>query len=163
MEIKKALPADLAVVGDITRRTIAAVYPHYYPKGVVEFFLKWHKDEKIAQDIHAGRVYLLLEPSGHAVGTVTLYGEELNRLFVLPEYQGKGYGRLLLDFGEKTIGRQYEKIVLDASLPGKAIYLKRGYYVTNFMTERQENGDVLCWDAMEKNWNEEVPKGGIRN
>lgn len=163
MEIRKALPEDLPVVGGITRRTIAAVYPHYYPTGVVDFFFNWHKDEKIAHDICAGRVYLLLEPGGQAVGTVTLHEAELNRLFVLPEYQGKGYGRLLLDFGEKAIGQRYGKIVLDASLPGKAIYLKRGYHVTNFMTERQENGDVLCWDVMEKRWNEEAPKGGIQN
>ena len=47
MEIRKALPEDLPVVGDITRRTIREVYPHYYPAGIVEFFLGWHGDDKI--------------------------------------------------------------------------------------------------------------------
>lgn len=162
MEIRKALPADLPVVAELTRHTIREVYPHYYPQGVVEFFLHWHRDEKISQDIQSGKAYLLVGPSGQAVGTVTLHGEELNRLFVLPEHQGKGYGRLLLDFGENMIGQQYGKIVLDSSLPGKAIYLKRGYQVTSYQTERQENGDVLCWDVMEKAWGpppQNHPKG----
>lgn len=36
MEIRKALPEGLPVVGDSTRRTIAAVYPHDYPTGIEE-------------------------------------------------------------------------------------------------------------------------------
>lgn len=151
MEIKKAGPADLAVVGDITHKTISAVYPHYYPPGVVEFFLYWHRDECILPDLSAGEVYLLWE-DGEAVGTVTLHGRELTRLYVLPEMQGRGYGRALLDFAEEAIGRACGRIVLEASLPAAVLYWKRGYRVVDCRAERQKNGDVLCWDIMEKIW-----------
>ncbi len=147
MEIRKAVPADLQTVSRIVRDTITAVYPHYYPKSIVEFFLGLQRESRILEDIQAGNVYLLED-----VGTVTLHQDGLHRLFVLPGHQGKGYGRALLDFGEEAIGRQYGKIVLDSSLPGKAVYLKRGYKVTEYKTERMENGDVLCWDVMEKIW-----------
>ena len=45
MEIRKASPDDLPMVGFITRRTIQEVYPRYYPRGAVEFFLDWHSDK----------------------------------------------------------------------------------------------------------------------
>lgn len=154
MEIRQAVLEELSLVGEITRRTIREVYPHYYPAGVVEFFLGWHRDECILPDLRAGQVYLLLE-DGVALGTVTLHGEEITRLYVLPECQGKGYGSALLGFAEKTVGEARGRIVVEASLPAKALYWKRGYRVTNSLTERQENGDVLCWDVMEKLWPED--------
>lgn len=151
MEIRKADPADLEAVVNITRDTIKAVYPHYYPKGAVDFFLWLHSAGRIEKDIPLGKVYLLYD-GGIPVGTISLQGEHINRLFVLPEYQGKGYGGVLLAFGEEAVGGQYGKIVLDSSLPGKAVYLKRGYRVAEYKTEQMENGDVLCWDVMEKPW-----------
>lgn len=151
MEIVKAEPGSLAEVARITKDTISAVYPHYYPAGVVEFFLDWHKDEKILADIQAGEVFLLLD-EGRAVGTITLHGEEITRLYALPRCQGKGYGRALLDFGEEAAGRVYGKIKVEASLPAKGLYLRRGYRETGFFTEEAANGDVLCWDVMEKRW-----------
>lgn len=161
MEIRKALPADLPVVAELTRHTIRQVYPHYYPQGVVEFFLHWHRDECILPDLEAGEVYLLLD-GGNAVGTVTLHGRDITRLYVPVKYQGRGYGRTLLDFAEEAVGKTYGKIMVEASLPAAALYWKRGYRVVDCQTERQENGDVLCWDVMEKAWGpppENHPKG----
>ena len=151
MDIRKASPADLPMVGFITRRTIQAVYPHYYPRGAVEFFLDWHRDKNILPDIERGEVYLLFD-GGMAAGTVTLHGDEITRLYVTPELQGRGYGRALLDFGERAIGERYGKIRLEASLPAAAIYWKRGYRVVDMLTETEGHGDVLCWDVMEKEW-----------
>lgn len=151
MEIRKATPADLPMVGFITRRTVQEIYPHYYPRGAVEFFLDWHQDSSILPDIEAGEVYLLFD-GGMAVGTVTLHGGEMTRLYVLPQLQGRGCGRALLDFAEKGIGEKYGKIRLEASLPAAALYWKRGYRVVDVLTEKADGGDVLCWDVMEKPW-----------
>ena len=152
MEVRKASPADLQAVGDVTRSTIAAIYPHYYPQGSVDFFLDWHRDETILEDIEAGRVYLLTVQKGRAVGTVTLHEGEITRLYVLPGCQGKGYGSMLLDFAEKAVGEAYGKIRVEASLPAQVMYWKRGYRVVDFLTEAEGQGDVLCWAVMEKPW-----------
>ena len=114
MEIRKALPEDLPVVGEITRCTVQEVYPSYYPAGAVDFFLDWHRDEAILPDIQAGEVYLLWAGS-EAVGTVTLHKDEITRLYVPRARQGRGYGRALLDFAEKAIGEKYGRIRLEAS------------------------------------------------
>ena len=149
MNIKKAVLSDAEMVKAITEQTINSVYPQYYPKGAVDFFLSHHNENNIKSDIEKGIVYVLYD-NENAVGTVTIRDNEICRLFVLPEYQGKGFGGRLLDFAEKKIAENYGKIIIDASLPAKPIYLKRGYVFTEYHTIKTENGDFLCYDVMEK-------------
>lgn len=138
---------DFEVVRDITQTTIRAVYPDYYPQGAVDFFSAHHSDERIREDIEQGYVYLL-EDEGAAAGTVTVAGNAINRLFVLPQYQRRGYGRALMDFAERKIASAYDSVVIDASLPAKSMYLKRGYKETEYNKIKTTNGDYLCFDVM---------------
>ena len=72
------------------------------------------------------------------------------RLFVLSGYQGKGYGRALLDFAEEEILARESSVRIEASFPARGIYLKRGYREIEFHSIGTENGDFLCYDVMEK-------------
>ena len=150
MGIIKASTSDLEIVKHITAETIKSIYPYYYPCGAVDFFLSHHNDKNIENDIENGNIYLCYNNDNEAVGTVTVKENEICRLFVLPDHQGNGYGRELLTFAEKTISENHSTIILDASLPAKAIYLKRGYISTEFHTIKTENGDYLCYDLMIK-------------
>lgn len=143
----------LQVVRTITRETIQEIYPHYYPKGTVDFFLSHHNEAGIRQDLEAGSVYLLLNEKQLAVGTVTLKNHEIYRLFVLPAHQKKGYGRRLMDFAEQKIFECTDICRFDASLPAKAIYIKRGYRESAYHIIPTENGDFLCYDVMQKTKN----------
>ena len=96
MKIVPAEPADFEAVRQITQATIRAVYPRYYPQGAVDFFLAHHNDAAIEKDIREKRVYLCISDDGEPAGTVTVTGSEIGRLFVLPAYQGKGYGKAAL-------------------------------------------------------------------
>ncbi|MBO4471718.1 MAG: GNAT family N-acetyltransferase [Clostridia bacterium] len=147
MKIIQAAAGDFEAVKRITRDTIREIYPRYYPAGAVDFFCCHHSDDRITADIASGKVYLLVYDD-QAAGTVTISGNEINRLFVLPEYQHKGFGRALLDFAEQAVLLQYDTVHMDASLPAKAIYKKRGYRETEYHTIRTENGDYLCYDVM---------------
>ena len=149
MEIIKAETKEFNAVKEITQNTISVIYPHYYPKGAVDFFLKHHSDDKIMQDILQGNVYIL-SVGEMTIGTLTINGNEINRLFVLPEYQGRGYGSALLDFAENKIADNYDEITLSASLPAKGLYRKRGYFETDFDAILTDNGDLLCYDTMIK-------------
>lgn len=144
--IRPADMSDLETVKSITYTTISEIYPHYYPAGAVRFFLDHHSDANIRADIESGIVYLLCEDY-KTVGTVTLRGNEICRLFVLPSYQGKGYGRALLDFAEEQIMHDHDEIVLDASLSAKSIYLKRGYKEREYHVIDTPD-DHLCYDVM---------------
>lgn len=150
MKIIRAADADFETVRQITQDTIRTVYPHYYPEGAVAFFLAHHNDAAIEQDIRKSRVFLCISDSGEAAGTVTIHDNEIGRLFVLPQFQGNGFGRALLDFAEQEIARNYEFSVLDVSFSAKAIYLKRGYEAVSWHVIETENGDFLCFDEMRR-------------
>ena len=147
MHITQAGTADFETVKTIVQTTIRTVYPRYYPAGAVAFFCRHHSDERIRGDIDAGKVYLLREDGG-AAGTVTIDGNEISRLFVLPPQQHRGYGKALLDFAERMIFAQHDTVQIDASLPAKGIYRKRGYRETAYHMIPTENGDFLCYDVM---------------
>ena len=155
--IVKALPGSEGIVYDISQKTIRAVYTHYYPAGAVEFFCSYHSMENILRDIEADEVWLLYTQDGTPAGTVTVNGNEINRLFVLPKYQGNGYGRILINFAEELISGRYSCAELSASLPAKQIYLDRGYTTVSYNIIDAANGDKLCYDNMVKHFGS---KGG---
>ena len=150
MPIRPATKNDRETVHRIAHETISAIYPHYYPRGAVDFFLNHHNPEAIRRDIEMGLVYLVVDENDAPVGTVTLRENEILRLFVLPQFQRKGYGKMLLDFAENRVAEQFDTVIVDASLPAKSLYLKRGYRETAYHQLLTENGDYLCYDVMEK-------------
>lgn len=150
MSIRQAVLTDLSIIKNISEITISEIYPHYYPKGAVDFFLEHYSEENILDDIKKKRVFLCLDTLQNTIGTITVKDNEICRLFVLPIYQGKGFGTEMLDFAERIISEQYHKVVLDVSLPAKKIYLKRGYKEIKFNIITTRDNDYLCYDVMEK-------------
>ena len=148
MLIRKADVADLSTIVSIVHQTIEAIYPRYYPRGAVDFFIAHHNIEAIRQDIGDGLVMVCCEAE-KITGTVTVRDNEILRLFVLPEMQGNGYGKALLSFAEDRVSHQYPEILIDASLPAKPLYLKRGYRECGYHI-LAAGSDHLCYDQMSK-------------
>lgn len=148
MEIVKADINDFEIVKNITHDTIKEVYPRYYPKGAVDFFLSHHSINNITEDLNNNRVYLIKENDEY-IATVTINNNEINRFFVLPVFQGMGYGSMILDIIEKKILNEFESVHIDASFPAVSLYLKRGYEYTSYYKLKTENGDYLCYSEME--------------
>lgn len=151
MIIKKAKQSDADIIEMICKSTISEIYPHYYSRGAVEFFLSHHSKENIINDIKQENVFLGINNLKNIVGTVTIKDNEICRLFVLPVFQRKGYGSELLDYAEKLISRRYDQSKLDASLPARKIYRKKGYMEVEFNIIQTFNRDFLCYDVMIKN------------
>ena len=147
--IRMAEIKDLEYVLKITRDTISEIYSHYYAEGVVDFFLEHHNRENVLSDIENGIVWLL-EEDGCLAGTVTIKGNAVNRLFVLPQYQSHGYGSQLMDFAENKIADKFSCVHIDSSLAAKEMYLKRGYKEKKTCRILADNGDILIYDEMEK-------------
>ena len=150
--IRLAEEKDLEHVLQITRKTISDIYSHYYPQGVVDFFLQHHSRENVLSDIEKEIVWLLKE-DGNIVGTVTIRENAVNRLFILPEYQSRGYGSRLMDFAEAKIAENYSHVHIDSSLVAKEMYLKRGYREKKTCRIQADHGDILIYDEMEKRIN----------
>ena len=84
------------------------------------------------------------------VGTGSIRGNEICRLFILPEHQAKGYGNRLMDFLEDMVFRKYQAVHIDASFPAESMYLKRGYRIKTYEKIETGGGDYLCYHTMEK-------------
>ena len=147
--IRLADMSDLESVLQITSDTISEIYCHYYAEGVVDFFLQHHSRENVLSDIENGIVWLQ-EEAGCLVGTVTIKGNAINRLFILPGYQSRGFGSQLMDFAEDKIAQNFSHIHIDSSLAAKEMYLKRGYKEKKTCRIPADNGDILIYDEMEK-------------
>ncbi len=149
LNIRKAMLRDLEVVTYITSKTVKEIYPHYYAKGAVDFFLQHHNGERIRTDILSGNVWML-ECDEVSVGTVSINGNEINRLFILPQFQGNGLGSFLMDFCEDKIFEKHSMVTLSASLPAQEMYWKRGYKEAGYHKICCRNGDFLPYTTMEK-------------
>lgn len=147
--IKLANKNDLDTIKNIVDTTITEVYPLYYPKGAVDFFIQHHNNDNILSDIQKDLVYIM-ELDSLSIGTVTIKENHINRLFILPKYQSRGYGSILFKFTEDTIFKNHDSIILDTSLPSKSFYLKRGYREVEYQNILTSNGDYLCYDVMSK-------------
>lgn len=133
----------------IVKETIQKVYPHYYPPGAVQFFLDLHSVIRIKEAMFSEEIYLVTQ-QGNIIGTGSIRRNEICRLFILPQYQGKGYGSRLMDLLETRIWVKYPNVHVDASFPAESMYLKRGYQITSYEKIETENGDFLCYHTMER-------------
>lgn len=140
---------DSVTVVKIAAETVRAIYPRYYPAGAVEFFVELHSEREVEKVKNKEEIYLVVV-QGKVVGTGSIRKNEICRLFILPEYQGKGYGSWLMDILEKRILEKYGKVHVDASFPAESMYFKRGYEIIAFEKIKTANGDYLCYHTMEK-------------
>ena len=149
MEYIFAQKDDLKIVFDIVQKTIKSIYPKYYPQEVVKFFCELHNLENIEKDICGGSVGLLKD-GDHFVGTGCYKENHITRVYVLPEFQGKGYGTYIMNCLEEEISEIHKKAYLDASLPASHLYEMRGYVTKEHRKWEVDNGTILVYEVMEK-------------
>lgn len=149
MEYIKATGNDTEEILRIVQDTIRTIYPRYYPQEVVDFFCELHCRENISKDIEAGFVGVL-RVDGRIVGTGCYQDDHITRVYVKPEYQGRGYGSYIMQCLESEIGAKYDTAYLDASLPASHLYEKRGYQTLRHEKWDVENGRILVYEIMAK-------------
>ena len=115
---------DAETVFKMVQDTIISVYPKYYPKEIMDFFCDLHSRERIMNDIIDGNVRLLMI-GDTLIGTGSYKEDHITRLYVSPDYQGKGYGTFIMDKLEAEIAQEYDTVSFDASLPAGIMYEHR--------------------------------------
>lgn len=154
-KLRLATAEDVDEVHRLVQATIHTCYSGYYTRSVVEGFCRYHSLESIAADVAEGKVYVLAS-DGRIVGTATLDGSYIGRVYVLPEEQGKGLGTLLMDaLEELAADAGNTTATLDSSIPGKGLYERRGYVVVRTeVWDIEPFGELpaarLVYEVMEK-------------
>jgi GNAT superfamily N-acetyltransferase len=153
MEIKNYAEEYFNDVFEVVHKTIEGIYPKYYPKSAVDFFHNHHSKENMEKQL-PNEFTLLLMDNNMILGAGTLFENEIKRFFILPEYQGKGYGKILLENLEKNIDKnKYDTFILASSLGAVEFYRRNNYVYKEYKTINLPDGDYLCYLEMYKNIN----------
>lgn len=149
MEYRKAKIEEAQIVCDVVQGTKAQIYPHYYTQAVVDFFGRLHSIENIKKDIEEERIDVLAI-GGKIVGTGSRMDNHITRVYVLPEYEGKGFGSIIMEHLEDEIFKEYDYCDLDASLPAAIFYEHRGYRTVEHRKHDIGDGEVMIYEIMRK-------------
>ena len=149
MEFKLAKKENLEQVYGLVQETIKAVYPKYYLPEIVEMFCEYHSRNNVLKDIKARNTYLLFKGET-LVGTGTKQENHITRVYVLPRFQGKGYGTYIMKQLEESIKKQYDTIDIDASLPACRLYQRLGYQTVDHGIWECKNGVIQVYEIMKK-------------
>jgi len=124
--IRKFRIEDLEVVKQLIDTTITISYRGVYPQEAIDYFLLFHSENNILEDAARGCTDVLV--TDRIVGTATLLGSEIKRVFVDPSFHRNGLGTLLIETLEhEALKNGIKKISLSASLPSKQFYDTLGY------------------------------------
>jgi GNAT superfamily N-acetyltransferase len=149
--IRTLREADVMALKSMIHRTIALCYPAHYPADAVQFFMNYHDEPAIRRDAWAS-CSVVLERAHRVIGTGTLVGDEIKRVFVDPIAQQRGMGRRIVEYLEETARLLGVTTVrLDASLPAKAFYDALGYATVRRTFLLLDNDQRLDYFKMQRN------------
>jgi GNAT superfamily N-acetyltransferase len=149
-ELRKLKSEDIECVLPIIHGTTRKSYENYYPPEAIQYFLDYHSPENIIDDLKHG-YGIGLYYKGKLVGTGILLGTNIRRVFVNPEFQGRGFGSKIMDCLEnegKKAGLDF--LELHSSLPAKKFYDNRSYWTLRFGHIPVENSLTLDYYRMAK-------------
>lgn len=149
LEYRKSLPDEAERIFYIVQHTKDVIYPDYYARTGVDFFGRLHSFDNIKIDIEQGRIYALVK-DGKIIGTGSHTENHITRVYVLPEYQGQGFGSLIMDELEKEIFSCFDDCELDASLPACVFYENRGYKTVKHIKYEIGDGKFMIYEIMKK-------------
>jgi putative acetyltransferase len=148
--IREFIEPDLQAVKQLVDRTIDISYADAYPDEAIAFFKEYHSETHILDDAKNGYT-IVLEADGGIIGTGTLAGTTIGRVFVDPSYQHQGLGKAIMRrLEEKALANGVETLDLSASLVAKPFYDSLGYTTQEERAIPVENDRKLRYYAMVK-------------
>ncbi|MFA7676742.1 MAG: GNAT family N-acetyltransferase [Candidatus Omnitrophota bacterium] len=150
MDIRKFDKNDINELKILIDSTIDDCYQDKYCPQAIAYFKQFHSIENILKDAAAGDTFVLRNDS-EIIGTGTLLGTEIRRVFVLKEFQGQGLGKqIMLKLEEAALGEGLKKVTLCSSLVAKRVYDKLGYVTVKKGFIDLGSGKRLDYYDMEK-------------
>ncbi len=145
LSVRRIEESDAEAVSALIRKTISISNKKDYPEDLMDQLIKSETPEHMLQRAGWTHFYVVLEGEDIiGCGAIGPYwGKEdessLFTIFVLPEYQGKGVGRLIVETLEKDeFFLRAKRIEIPASITGVPFYLKMGYHYKNGITTPDE-------------------------
>ena len=159
IELNEFRAENLEAVKRLIHRTIEVCYSDAYPEEAIEYFEYYHSEEYIVSDARDGYT-IVLECDGRIIGTGTLLGTNIRRVFIDPSYQHKGFGKLIMrKLEELASGKGIGILDLSASLISKQFYDSLGYVTQKEDHIPVRNKQKLSYYEMVKKLNDNTSQG----
>lgn len=137
--------SDAETVSALIRKTISISNKKDYPEDLMDQLIEMETPEHVLERASWTHFYVA-ELDGSIIGCGAIgpyWGKEdessLFTIFVLPEYQGKGVGKFIINALENDeFFTRAKRIEIPASITGVAFYRKMGYDYKNGVTEPDE-------------------------
>ena len=150
VQIRKLNEVDLPSVYRLIQDTIDTSYNRVYPAEAIEFFKDYHSKESILDNATNG-LTIVVECNSGVVGTGTLLGTNIRRVFVNPIYQYKGIGILLVqELERKASLEKYATLDLEASLVSRQFWESLGFVIEREDYIPVKNDEKLYYYKMTK-------------
>lgn len=154
LTVRRIEDSDAKAVSDLIRKTISISNKKDYPEDLMDQLIKSETPEHVLQMAGWTNFYVVLEGEDIiGCGAIGPYwGKEdessLFTIFVDPDKQGKGIGRLIMNTLESDeYFLRAKRIEIPASITGVPFYLKMGYHYKDGISEPDEEHLI----RMEKN------------
>jgi len=140
----------MSVIKSLMHHTIDVCYSDVYSNEAVIFFKEWHCDENVLKDAREGYM-IVLEKNGRIIGTGTIVGNEIKRVFLGSAFQKNGSGKVVMEkLEKKALSAGVGVVKLDASLPSKKFYDSLGYKTVAETFLKVKNSKRLDYYKMTK-------------
>ncbi len=107
LKIRKATLDDIGLINSLAREAFPATYKNILSPSQIEYMMEWmYSPRSLESQINGTHTYFLAYKEGKACGYVSVENEgngrfHLQKIYVLPGYQGKGIGVSLFETAEK--------------------------------------------------------------
>jgi GNAT superfamily N-acetyltransferase len=150
IRLRQMKVTDLAAVYALVQNTIAVSYADVYPPEAIEFFKNHHSKENILKDLKDGYI-MTVEAGGQILGTGTLQGTNVRRVFISPQYQRQGIGKIIAEKLErKARANGLAKLELSASLKSREFWEAMGFVSSGEFALPVANDQKLIFYEMTK-------------
>ena len=131
-------------------KTIDASYIIAYPSSAICRFKKNHTKTRLVEGAKEGYM-VVLERGGRIVGTGTLMGNKITRVYVAVAEQGRGFGKKIMKALEQHARDSgLESVFLNSSIVAKGFYKHVGYTVEAQKSVEMDDGEQLEYFHMVK-------------
>ena len=127
IRLRQMKQADLQSVYELVQNTIQVAYADVYPPEAIEFFKNYHNRENMLKDLETGYI-VVAEADEQILGTGTLLGTNVRRVYIPPEHQRQGIGKLVVkELERKAKSAGLEKLDLSASPKSRRFWESAGF------------------------------------
>lgn len=145
MIIRKYRKEDAKAVCEIIKLNDLKVTSKDYPKKLIKVWIKGDTPEWIEKISNKTKCFVLIEKK-KVIGYISLKKNEINKLFIHPSYQGKGYGKKLMDKAISIVRRRGVKTIkLYSNLGAKGFYSKCGFNMIKKVRRSSNGVNYYCF------------------